>query len=146
MSAVSNETTAKPKGIRGTFNWEDPFLLANDLSDEEKMVQETARNYAQDKLVPRVREAFRNEEFDREIMREMGELGLLGCTIPETYGCAGLGYVCYGLELLAVVLPLTVTQAGSSPGAARARIEAAPKAIVKRKAKTSQTTSKNQPK
>ena len=97
MSAVSNDTAPKPKGIRGTFNWEDPFLLASDLSDEEKMVQETARSYAQDKLAPRVREAFRNEEFDREIMREMGELGLLGSTIPETYGCAGLGYVCYGL-------------------------------------------------
>ena len=97
MSAVTNDTAAKPKGIRGTFNWEDPFLLSSELSDEERMVQETARNYAQDKLVPRVREAFRNEEFDREIMREMGELGLLGCTIPETYGCAGLGYVCYGL-------------------------------------------------
>lgn len=97
MSAVSNDTAPKPKGIRGTFNWEDPFLLASDLSDEEKMVQETARSYAHDKLAPRVREAFRNEEFDREIMREMGELGLLGSTIPETYGCAGLGYVCYGL-------------------------------------------------
>ena len=97
MSAVTNDTAAKPKGLRGTFNWEDPFLLSSELSDEERMVQETARNYAQDKLVPRVREAFRNEEFDREIMREMGELGLLGCTIPEAYGCAGLGYVCYGL-------------------------------------------------
>ena len=97
MSAASEQVKSKPKGISGTFNWEDPFLLSSDLSDEEKMVQETARNYAQDKLVPRVREAFRNEEFDREIMREMGELGLLGCTIPEEYGCAGLGYVCYGL-------------------------------------------------
>ena len=97
MSAVSTDTPKKSKGIRGTFNWEDPFLLDSDLSDEEKMVQDTARNYAQDKLMPRVREAFRNEEFDREIMSEMGELGLLGCTIPEEYGCAGLGYVCYGL-------------------------------------------------
>ena len=97
MSAASEQVKSKPKGINGAFNWEDPFLLESDLSDEEKMVQETARSYAQDKLAPRVREAFRNEEFDREIMREMGELGLLGSTIPEQYGCAGLGYVCYGL-------------------------------------------------
>lgn len=97
MVAVSNDTTGKPKGINGTFDWQDPFLLESNLTDEEKMVQETARNYAQDKLVPRIREGFRNEHFDREILSEMGELGLLGATIPEEYGCAGLGYVCYGL-------------------------------------------------
>ncbi|MEM7465965.1 MAG: acyl-CoA dehydrogenase [Pseudomonadota bacterium] len=97
MSAVSPKTTSKPKGVSGSFNWEDPFLLDAELTDEEKMVQETARNYAKDKLAPRVRAAFRDEHFEREILREMGELGLLGCVLPEDYGCAGLGYVCYGL-------------------------------------------------
>jgi glutaryl-CoA dehydrogenase len=79
------------------FNWEDPFLLASELTDEEKLVQQTAQRYAQEKLLPRVVENFRNETFDREIFRELGALGLLGLTLPEKYGCAGLGYVCYGL-------------------------------------------------
>jgi glutaryl-CoA dehydrogenase len=79
------------------FNWEDPFLLDSELSDEERIVQQTARKYAQEKLLPRVIEDFRNETFDREIFRELGSLGLLGATLPEKYGCAGLGYVCYGL-------------------------------------------------
>ena len=79
------------------FNWEDPFLLASDLTDEEKLVQQTAQRYAQEKLLPRVVENFRNETFDREIFRELGALGLLGLTLPEKYGCAGLGYVSYGL-------------------------------------------------
>ncbi|MDA0822315.1 MAG: acyl-CoA dehydrogenase [Proteobacteria bacterium] len=79
------------------FNWEDPFLLASELTNEEKLVQQTAQRYAQEKLLPRVVENFRNETFDREIFRELGALGLLGLTLPEKYGCAGLGYVCYGL-------------------------------------------------
>ncbi len=79
------------------FQWDDPFLLENQLTDEERMVRDTARDYAQDKLMPRVLEAYRNETFDREIMSEMGELGLLGPTIPEEYGCAGVSNVCYGL-------------------------------------------------
>ena len=79
------------------FQWDDPFLLENQLTDEERMVRDTARDYAQDKLMPRVLEAYRNETFDREIMNEMGELGLLGPTIPEEYGCAGVSNVCYGL-------------------------------------------------
>jgi glutaryl-CoA dehydrogenase len=79
------------------FDWEDPFGLAGQLTDEERMVGQTARQYAQDKLLPRVKKAYLDEDFDREIMREMGQLGLLGATIPETYGGAGLGYVSYGL-------------------------------------------------
>jgi glutaryl-CoA dehydrogenase len=79
------------------FNWEDPLDLENELSEEERMVRDTARGYAQDKLFPRVLSAYREERFDREIMSEMGALGLLGATVPEEYGGAGLGYVAYGL-------------------------------------------------
>ncbi|MBW9113348.1 acyl-CoA dehydrogenase [Rhizobium cauense] len=82
---------------REIFDWADPFRLAEQLTDEERMVQETAQSYAQDKLVPRVLEAFRNEKTDPRIFREMGELGLLGPTIGPEYGGAGLGYVAYGL-------------------------------------------------
>ena len=78
------------------FNWQDPFLLEEQLSEEERMVRDTAKQYAQNKLLPRVREAYRNEETDPEIFREMGDLGLLGPMI-EGYGCAGMNYVCYGL-------------------------------------------------
>src|SRR4051812_22063922 len=79
------------------FNWEDPLDLESELTQEERMVRDTARGYAQEKLFPRVLKAYREESFDREIMREMGSLGLIGATIPEEYGGAGLGYVCYGL-------------------------------------------------
>src|SRR5919205_776490 len=79
------------------FKWEDPLDLEGELSEEERMVRDSARGYAQEKLFPRVLQAYREESFDREIMREMGALGLLGATIPEEYGGAGLGYVCYGL-------------------------------------------------
>jgi len=78
------------------FDWRDPLLLEDELSDEERMVRDTARDYCQEKLQPRILEANRNEHFDPAIMREMGELGLLGPTI-EGYGCAGVNYVCYGL-------------------------------------------------
>ena len=78
------------------FNWQDPFLLEEQLSEEERMVRDTAKQYAQNKLLPRVREAYRNEETDPAIFREMGELGLLGPMI-EGYDCAGMNYVCYGL-------------------------------------------------
>ncbi|MBT6826027.1 MAG: acyl-CoA dehydrogenase, partial [Rhodospirillales bacterium] len=79
------------------FQWEDPFNLENQLSEEERMVRDTARDYAQDKLMPRILEANRNETFDRDIVNELGELGLLGSTIPEEYGCAGVNYTSYGL-------------------------------------------------
>jgi glutaryl-CoA dehydrogenase len=80
-----------------TFNWQDPFLLESQLTEEERLVRDTARAYAQDKLLPRVTSAYLDERFDREILNEMGELGLLGPTIPAEYGGAGLGYVAYGL-------------------------------------------------
>ncbi|TGD71709.1 acyl-CoA dehydrogenase [Mangrovimicrobium sediminis] len=78
------------------FDWQDPFGLQRQLTDEQRMVQDSARQYAQDKLLPRVREAFRREETDPAIFREMGELGLLGSTI-EGYGCPGVDEICYGL-------------------------------------------------
>ncbi len=78
------------------FNWQDPFNLDDQLSDEERLVRDTAAGYAQQHLAPRVRDAFRNEATDRAIFNEMGELGLLGSMI-EGYGCPGVNYVCYGL-------------------------------------------------
>ena len=79
------------------FDWADPFLLESQLSGEERMVAKSARDFAEDKLAPRVQRAFREEEFDPAIMREMGEMGFLGMTLPEEYGGAGLSYACYGL-------------------------------------------------
>src|SRR6187455_2538447 len=79
------------------FNWSDPLLLDQQLSHEEQMVRDTARDYAKDHLLPRVLEAFRHERTDVAIFREMGKLDLLGIVIPEIYGGAGLSYVCYGL-------------------------------------------------
>jgi glutaryl-CoA dehydrogenase len=78
------------------FDWQDPLLLEAELSEDERLVRESARAYAQDKLMPRVQHAFRDEHFDREIMSEMGALGFLGATI-EGYGCAGANHVSYGL-------------------------------------------------
>ncbi len=80
-----------------TFNWEDPLLLDSQLTDEERMVRDAARSYCQDKLAPRVLEGFRHEKTDVNIFPEMGELGLLGATIPTEYGGSGLNYVSYGL-------------------------------------------------
>ncbi len=80
-----------------SFNWEDPLLLDSQLTEEERMVRDAAFAYSQDKLAPRVLEAFRHEKTDAAIFREMGELGLLGVTIPTEYGGSGLNYVCYGL-------------------------------------------------
>jgi len=80
-----------------SFHWDDPLLLNQQLSDEERMVRDATQAYAQDKLQPRVLEAFRHERTDPAIFAEMGELGLLGATIPEAYGGAGLNYVSYGL-------------------------------------------------
>ena len=84
------------------FDWEDALGIDDQLDDQERMVRDTAEAYAQDKLQPRVTQAYLNEDFDREILREMGALGLLGATIPEEYGGAGLGYVAYGLIARAV--------------------------------------------
>lgn len=80
-----------------SFNWEDPLLLDSQLTEEERMIRDAAHAYCQEKLQPRVINAFRNEQTDIEIFREMGELGLLGVTIPEQYGGSGLNYVSYGL-------------------------------------------------
>jgi len=86
-----NATLARP-----AFHWDDPLLLEEQLNDDERMVRETARAYCQDKLMPRVVSAHRQERFDREIFSEMGNLGFLGSTL-EGYGCAGVNHVCYGL-------------------------------------------------
>ncbi len=83
--------------IRAPFDWSDPFLMDDELTEEERMIRDTARGYCQDNLMPRVLEANRHERFDREIMTEMGELGLLGMTIDPEYGCAGVNYTSYGL-------------------------------------------------
>ena len=82
---------------KASFQWDDPLLLDQQLTEDERMVREAARAYCQDKLMPRVLEAFRHEKTDPAIFREMGELGLLGPTIPAEYGGAGLNYVSYGL-------------------------------------------------
>lgn len=79
------------------FQWDDPFLFDQQLSDEERQIQQLARDYCQERLQPRVLEAFEKDHFDREILREMGGLGLLGATVAETYGGAGANHVAYGL-------------------------------------------------
>jgi glutaryl-CoA dehydrogenase len=97
--SVAEQHTGKPAiSLKDAdFVWEDPLDLESQFTGEERMVRDTARGYAQEKLFPRVLKAYREESFDREIMREMGALGLIGATIPEEYGGAGLGYVSYGL-------------------------------------------------
>ena len=92
---VSSSTEAM--NDRNPFAWDDPFLLDAELTPDERMVRDTARGYAQDHLMPRVLEANRHEHFHREIMNEMGELGLLGPTLPAQYGCSEVNYVAYGL-------------------------------------------------
>jgi glutaryl-CoA dehydrogenase len=95
---MSLAESAKPSvAEKALFQWDDPLLLEDALTEEERMVRDTARDYCQEKLMPRVREANRNEVFHREIMNELGELGLLGSTLPEEYGGAGVNNVCYGL-------------------------------------------------
>ncbi len=79
------------------FDWTDPFGLERSLTEEERMVAKSARDYATENLAPRVRDAFRDEIFDPAIMREMGEMGFLGMTLPEEFGGSGLSYTCYGL-------------------------------------------------
>ncbi len=88
---------ADGSGKIAAYNWEDALDLESWLTDEEKMIRDSARAFAQDKLLPRVKDAFRNERFDREIMTEMGSMGFLGVMTSETYGGSGLGYVAYGL-------------------------------------------------
>ena len=83
--------------VNPVFDWQDPLLLNQLLDEEEKLIQQSVHQYCQDKLMPRILEANRKEHFDRDIMFEMGELGLLGSTLPEAYGCAGVNHVAYGL-------------------------------------------------
>lgn len=87
----------KDKPNLSSFVWDDPFLLDDQLTEEERMIRDTAQKYAQEKLQPRVIEAYRDEVTDPSIFREMGDMGLLGVTVPEEYGGIGAGYVAYGL-------------------------------------------------
>jgi glutaryl-CoA dehydrogenase len=100
--AVADYTPPRTPTTRFTpYRWDDPFLLDAQLTDDERMIRDTAEAYAQDKLQPRILQANRDEHFDRDIMRELGELGFLGATI-KGYGCAGVGYVAYGLITRAI--------------------------------------------
>ena len=96
---TSPKPALKPKDAPdlGRFDWEDPLRLADQLSEDERMMADSARSFAQEKLQPRVTKAFENEETDPSIFREMGEMGLLGVTVPEEYGGLGSSYVSYGL-------------------------------------------------
>jgi len=98
MSQVAQVRQAMPKMLKdAAFNWEDPLDLEGELSEEERMVRDTARGFAEDYLKPRVVEAYAQEKYDPNMLPEMGKLGLIGATIPQDYGGAGLGYVSYGL-------------------------------------------------
>jgi glutaryl-CoA dehydrogenase len=100
--ATSLKTDAHAEPVIKPFDWADPFDLEHQLDEHERLVRDTAEAYAQEKLQPRVTSAYLEERFDREILNEMGELGLLGPTVPEQYGGAGLGYVSYGLIARAI--------------------------------------------
>ncbi len=97
--SLATDPASNPSGAsdKPRFQWDDALLLDEALTEDERMVRDMARSYCQDKLMPRVLEAHRNETFDREIMNEFGALGMLGSTLPEAYGCAGVNHVCYGL-------------------------------------------------
>ena len=94
---MQEKVQSSSKTSKLQFAWDDAFLLEDQLSEDERMIRDTARDYCQSKLLPRVIEAYAKEKTDREIFNEMGALGLLGVTIPEKYGCAGANYVAYGL-------------------------------------------------
>ncbi|MBX9710872.1 MAG: acyl-CoA dehydrogenase [Xanthobacteraceae bacterium] len=94
---MSARPQAKDKPAKVSFQWDDPFLLDDQLTEDERMIRDTARAYAQEKLLPRATEAYLDEKTDRAIFHEMGELGLIGLTLPEDYGCANASYVAYGL-------------------------------------------------
>ncbi|WP_270730207.1 acyl-CoA dehydrogenase [Shimia sp. Alg240-R146] len=94
---MAKDLAPQSKPDLGSFNWEDPFLIEGQLEEDERMVRDAAKAYCDEKLAPRVTTAFENEETDPEIFAEMGEMGLLGTTIPEEYGGIGAGYVTYGL-------------------------------------------------
>ena len=94
---MSVRPQAKDKPAAASFKWDDPFLLDDQLTEDERMIRDTARAYADDRLAPRIVEAFAHEHTDPEIFREMGQLGMLGPTIPEEFGGVGASYVAYGL-------------------------------------------------
>ncbi len=96
MSQAAVQTDSSKK-IDAQFDWTDPLLLESQLTEEERLVRDSVRSYAQDKLMPRILEAHRHEKYDPEVMAEMADLGMLAITLPERYGGAGLGYVAYGL-------------------------------------------------
>src|SRR5918997_3265031 len=96
MNALPNPKPQDASAPAG-FRWDDPFLLEDQLGDDERMIRDSARAYAQERLLPRIIDAYREETTDRAIFGEMGALGLLGLTLPEEYGCAGASYVAYGL-------------------------------------------------
>ena len=95
VATVAGEQAPK-KSSMAPFKWDDALLLEEQLTEDERMIRDTARDFCQEKLLPRVQEAFRNEHFHREIMNEFGEMGFLGATL-DSHGCAGVGYVSYGL-------------------------------------------------
>ncbi|NNM74381.1 acyl-CoA dehydrogenase [Enterovirga aerilata] len=95
--ALKNDAPAAAKSASSGFQWDDPFLLDDQLTDDERLIRDTARQFAQERLLPGIVEAYQNEVTDRSIFNAMGELGLLGVTLPEEYGCAGASYVAYGL-------------------------------------------------
>jgi glutaryl-CoA dehydrogenase len=95
--AAARATTPDKASAKAAFVWEDPLLLDEQLAEDERMVRDAARDYSQERLMPRILEANRHERFDREIVNEMGALGFLGATLPEEYGGAGVNFVCYGL-------------------------------------------------
>src|SRR5471030_1620095 len=100
MAIAATPIKSAAKGVAADakpFDWEDPFFLDDQLTEEEIAIRDAARDYCQERLMPRVLEANRHEKFHREIMNEMGALGLLGSTLPEKYGCAGANYTTYGL-------------------------------------------------
>ena len=101
MSALESATATEITTVTlapGGFKWEDPLLLDLQLSEEERLIRDTARDFAQEKLLPRIIESNRNETFDRAVMYEMAELGFLGAPL-HGYGCAGIGYVAFGLVM-----------------------------------------------
>ncbi len=95
--AQAEPLDAEPKAARADFQWDDPLLLDEQLTEDERLIRDAAHDYCQERLMPRVLEANRHERFDPEILSEMGALGFLGSTLPEDYGCAGVNYVAYGL-------------------------------------------------
>ena len=96
LAETETETVAPAAAPETAFRWDDPFLLDDQLTEDERLIRDSVRAYARERLMPRILEANRHERFDRETVTEMGELGMLGPTI-RGYGCAGASYVAYGL-------------------------------------------------